>query len=252
MNELIKIESREVSGSVVQTVNARALWQFVESKQNFSDWIKNRIAQYDFHEECDYTVHKIMTQYNQIDRIDYHLTLDAGKEVAMVENNEKGRQVRRYFIECERRAKTPAIPAELSRMQLISMAMEAEQERLILVEQKAVVDEQLAIAAPKADALDMISAGTQSMTMTETAKIIGVKRKDLAARMHAEGMVYRQNGSLVAYDKHIKNGNLEYKEAKYTDDKTGMEVRKPYCHVTPKGLTRLAMIFSPMSGALLT
>lgn len=29
---------------------------------------------------------------------EYHLTLDMAKELAMVENNEEGRRVRRYFI----------------------------------------------------------------------------------------------------------------------------------------------------------
>lgn len=34
--------------------------------------------------------------------IEYHLTLDMAKELSMVERNEKGKQARRYFIECEK------------------------------------------------------------------------------------------------------------------------------------------------------
>ena len=35
----------------------------------------------------------------------YHISLDMAKELAMVENNEQGRQVRRYFISMEREAR---------------------------------------------------------------------------------------------------------------------------------------------------
>ncbi|EJT2952862.1 antA/AntB antirepressor family protein, partial [Campylobacter coli] len=38
-------------------------------------------------------------------RKEYYVTLDMAKELCMVENNEKGRQARRYFIECEKRLK---------------------------------------------------------------------------------------------------------------------------------------------------
>ena len=97
--------------------------------------------------------------------------------------------------------------------------------------------------APRAEALDLISASDGSLTYTEAAKVLGLKRKDMTARMHAEGWHYRLNGSWVAYDKHIKNGNLQYKEAKYTDENTGQECLKPYSHVTPRGLSRLALLF---------
>jgi phage anti-repressor protein len=107
MNELIKIETQIISGDEVQTCNARDLWEFVESKQDFSDWIKNRLQRYNFVEGEDYLLHKFVEQLpsGAKQKIDYHLTIDAAKEMTMVENNEKGRKIRKYFIECERRLK---------------------------------------------------------------------------------------------------------------------------------------------------
>ena len=106
MNELIHIEAREISGATVQTCNARDLWEFVESKQEFAHWIKGRIEKYGFVEGEDFTVEKFIN--GRATMIDYCLTIETGKEVAMVENNDKGRKVRRYFIECEKRAKEGA------------------------------------------------------------------------------------------------------------------------------------------------
>ncbi|TNE38322.1 MAG: DNA-binding protein [Sphingomonadales bacterium] len=97
---------------------------------------------------------------------------------------------------------------------------------------------------PKAQALDAISASDGAVTFTQAAKIIGVKRDVLTRRMNAMGWVYRQNNSWVAYQQHIQNGRLEYKEANYTDEKTGLKCSKPYCHITPKGLAKLAELLS--------
>ena len=122
MHNPIAITPRQFDGQTVPTVNARELWQYVESRQDFSDWIKNRIAKYEFAENVDYLLHKFVEQVVHSDEvnhkfmenppsrggrptIDYHLTLDMAKELAMVENNPKGREVRRYFIDCERQAK---------------------------------------------------------------------------------------------------------------------------------------------------
>jgi len=101
----------------------------------------------------------------------------------------------------------------------------------------------LTLAAPKAAALDLLSASTGSVTFTQAAKLLSVKQADMTSWMNSNGWVYRQNGSWVAYKQHIENGRLEYKEANYTDQKTGMAARRPYCHITPKGLTKLALVF---------
>lgn len=118
-----------------------------------------------------------------------------------------------------------------------------------LAEQKAQAEQQLAIAAPKAEALDRISAGDEAMTMTEAAKVLGIKREKLTNWLHANGWVYRQNGRWVAYQQHIENGRLQYKEATYTDQKTGQECHAPYCYILPKGMTKLATIFAAQQAA---
>lgn len=110
MTEIIKIESRFIGGASAPTCNARDLWQFVESKQDFSTWIKARIEKYGFVEGEDFTVHKFVDSGSRGQvTIDYHLSIDMAKEVAMVENNAKGRQVRRYFIACEKRSQSQRI-----------------------------------------------------------------------------------------------------------------------------------------------
>ena len=45
MNELISLTQSAINGELQQTVNARELHAFLESKQDFSTWIKNRVEQ---------------------------------------------------------------------------------------------------------------------------------------------------------------------------------------------------------------
>ncbi len=100
MNEIIKIT--EIDGR--RAVNARELHQFLESKQEFANWIKSRIEKYGFVENQDYEVFENFVKNSQGGRppIEYALTMDMAKELSMVENNEKGRLARKYFIDCER------------------------------------------------------------------------------------------------------------------------------------------------------
>ncbi|EQC2259281.1 antA/AntB antirepressor family protein [Campylobacter coli] len=83
--------------------NVKNLFCYLEVNSKFADWIKNRINQYDFIENQDYIIKEVFT--GRRPRKEYYVTLDMAKELCMVENNEKGRQARRYFIECEKRLK---------------------------------------------------------------------------------------------------------------------------------------------------
>ena len=107
--ELIKLTKNEQG---IETVNARELHEFLESKRDFSTWIKDRIAEYEFIKNKDFvcTPNSGSKGRGGHNRIEYFISLDMAKELSMVERNDKGKQARLYFIECERIAKAKQVP----------------------------------------------------------------------------------------------------------------------------------------------
>ncbi|WP_392421107.1 antA/AntB antirepressor family protein (plasmid) [Capnocytophaga canis] len=101
MEGLIKIT--EQNGQKV--VSARELHKFLGVGRDFSNWIKDRIEKYDFIENQDFEVFANFGENPKGGRplIEYALTLNMAKELSMVENNEKGKQARRYFISIEKK-----------------------------------------------------------------------------------------------------------------------------------------------------
>lgn len=102
-NNLIEVFTGEINNQKMNLVDARTLHAFLESGIRFNDWINRRIEEYEFSENIDFIA---FTQKRVIGHgrgsKEYHLTLDMAKELSMVERTEKGREARRYFIECER------------------------------------------------------------------------------------------------------------------------------------------------------
>jgi anti-repressor protein len=105
---LIPIVPTTLNGQPCQMVDARVLHEFLQSRQDYSTWIKSRIVKYGFEIHIDYLLHKSVEQVphqgslRTTERLDYFLTIDMAKELAMVERTAKGRQARRYFLDCER------------------------------------------------------------------------------------------------------------------------------------------------------
>ncbi|HED5352736.1 TPA: antA/AntB antirepressor family protein [Campylobacter jejuni] len=97
------IYNNKTIGAEINSVNAREIYKIINSEQEFANWIKNRISHYNFIENQDYIIELVYTKGRP--RKEYYVTLDMAKELCMIENNEKGRQARRYFIECEKRLK---------------------------------------------------------------------------------------------------------------------------------------------------
>ena len=102
MKELIKIQENESLG---QAVSARELYQFLEPTDRFSRWME-RMLKYGFEENIDYIGCEVFHTLARQELDDYVLTIDTAKEIAMVQRSVKGREARRYFIQCERIAKS--------------------------------------------------------------------------------------------------------------------------------------------------
>ena len=200
MNELISLNQSAINGELQQTVNARELHTFLEVGKDFSTWLKNRIEQYDFVENQDFVVFHKKGENPQGGRPsnDYYITLDMAKELAMVERNEKGKQARQYFIECERKLREHQVKLAPKTYVEALRALADE------VEAHNKTQELLAIAAPKSEYFDKLVERNLLTNFTITAKEFGIKRKDLIDYLLVNKYVYRDaHGNIVAYAAYV-------------------------------------------------
>lgn len=107
MNELIKIEINENNE---QVVSGRELHKFLEVKTQYTKWIERRVEEYRFIENIDFVTisqKRLTAQGNETTYTEHLLKLNMAKELAMIENNEKGKVIRKYFIDCESKWNSP-------------------------------------------------------------------------------------------------------------------------------------------------
>lgn len=118
MNELIPIQDNDGA----QAVMGRDLHAVLEVGAEYRHWFP-RMVEYGFEEGKDYAVKNDRVQ-DSLGRsrqaMNHIVSLDMAKEISMIQRTDKGKQVRQYFIECERRAKQPA---ELTPEQLMAKAL---------------------------------------------------------------------------------------------------------------------------------
>jgi anti-repressor protein len=101
MDNLIEITQNKIGDTEINSVNARDLWRALESKQDFSNWIKGRLSRTRYVEGIDfYSFDKIIerTKGASVAK-EYIISIDMAKNFAMMEQTHVGDRVRRYFIE---------------------------------------------------------------------------------------------------------------------------------------------------------
>lgn len=116
MEELIKIRKSTKTGNPI--VNGRDLHVGLKVRKDFSTWIKERIRKCEFDEDVDYVRiffdefgekmtlpqkgERSSRGFGDVFRIEYALTFNTAKHIAMLQNNTQGKKVRQYFIEKEK------------------------------------------------------------------------------------------------------------------------------------------------------
>lgn len=117
MQDLVVIENELVpvyeTSSGEKVVYGTELHEVLGVKSPYREWSARRLKDCDALEDEDFTSVEISTLSGGSPKKEHIIKLDTAKEMAMLERNEKGKQVRRYFIQVEKKYKENSL-ADLS------------------------------------------------------------------------------------------------------------------------------------------
>jgi phage anti-repressor protein len=241
-HQLISIVVRSVGPDNIPTASARELHAFLGVGKDFSNWIKNQIARARLVENRDFLVFAEKGENPKGGRptLEYYLTIDAGKHIAMMSGTDKGFEVRDYFLECERQARKAAIDP------MRALNDPAMMRRLLLTYSEKVLTLQAenAVLVPKADALDRIATADGSLCITDAAKALQVQPRKVFAVLQEHKWIYRRVGCdrWIAYQDKLQQQLLVHKTTTVSRS-NGSEKIIEQVRITPKGLSKLALLF---------
>jgi len=238
MTELIKIHPWKGKN----VVSARDLHAFLESKRDFSNWMKDRIQKYKLIESQDFTsFNKIVErEKGAATRIEYALTLDIAKHLAMVESNHKGFMARQYFVECEKRY----IEQVQNKIDL------SDPNHVLMITQKWADEHNLRIAAekkievmqPKADLMDKVMDMDDMVDIGQAAKILKLPlgRNKLFVKLREKEIFFKNRNEPM--QEYVERGLFVVKQKLITRTSGDFLVTKTL--VTQKGLDFIDKLFN--------
>lgn len=229
----LPILSQSIGSEPVNAVNARDLHRELEVGKDFSDWMKAQIDRGGLVENEDFAVLPQKGENPKVGRpaIEYALTIDAAKHVAMLSATEAGKQIRKYFIEAEKSLRNPV--AALTKIDLARMLIDSEEQRIAAEERAATAQALLEAAVtgnsqlrlevkamePKAAYFDATLSAKNSFPITIIAKSLGMSAVSLNAKLKDMGIQFKVNGSWVLGSKHQNKGYAEVVTHTYENSK---------------------------------
>ena len=205
MNELFNVTT---NGDKL-TLSARELHKELNIAGRFSRWFE-QMSEYGFEENVDYTSVQNCTEVQNNGGIqvrelqDYQITLDMAKEIAMLQRNEKGKEIRRKLIELEKAWNSPekvmARALDIAHKTIANLQIENEEMK------------------PKAIFADAVATSDTSILIGDLAKLIkqngtDIGQKRLFERMRNDGYLIKTGTSKnMPTQKAMEKGLFEVKE----------------------------------------
>lgn len=202
MNELFNVTT---NGDKL-TLSARELYKELNIAGRFSRWFE-QMSEYGFEENVDFTSVQNCTVVNNgatRELQDYQITLDMAKEIAMLQRNEKGKQIRRKLIELEKAWNSPekvmARALDIAHKTIANLQIENEEMK------------------PKAIFADAVATSDTSILIGDLAKLIkkngtDIGQKRLFERMRNDGYLIKTGTSKnMPTQKAMEKGLFEVKE----------------------------------------
>lgn len=223
MNELLKVnyDNDRI------TLSARELHEFLGIGTQYTKWF-DRMSEYGFYENVDYQAisqKRLTAQGNETTYIDHEITLDMAKEIAMIQRSDKGKEVRQYFLELERRWNSPE--AVMNR----ALEYSRKQVKALMEEKQGLIEENNQLK-PKALFADAVSASNESILIGQLAKLIRQNGYEIGQNRLFEWM--RENEYL------IKKGE-RYNQPTQKSMDLGLFEVKERTITNPDGSTRITL-----------
>lgn len=120
-------------------------------------------------------------------------------------------------------------PAELSRIDILQLAMESEQARIE-------AEKQLALVAPKVEYVDRYVAANGAQGFRQVAKLLNANEPEFRLFLQDKKIMYRLGGEWTAHQNHIEAGRFVVKTGVATRNEHAFSTTK----FTPKGVEWIA------------
>lgn len=211
MEELIKIQVKNDR----QLVNARDLYKGLEVKRRFSAWWEQNSKGFEENEDFTSVLTSTVVANGARKPIqDYLVTIDMAKELCMMSKTEKGKEVRKYFIQVEKDWNSPDM--------IMHRALEVSNSRIKLLTAK-----NRSLESKNQDLQDKIDRDAEDVTFAKAIRYSNhsIKVRELAA-------ILTQNGFQIGQNQLYQLLRLEHYISKHGTLPMGDKIKRGYFRVS--------------------